>query len=152
MVFAALMGMLLLSCNQSKSTNSEKEKAFYGEEPNETVAVDVNKALVLFKDSGKSEFVVKSEIKQVCQSEGCWFSFKTEGADLFVDFDEKFTVPKDIVGKVAVAKGTFYHDTTTVETLKEYAKEDGKSEEEISKITEPEIKINFKAAGVKFIK
>jgi hypothetical protein len=40
-------------------------------------------------------------------------------------------------------------DTTTVEELKHFAEDDGKSKEEIEKITEPKIEMVFEASGVK---
>ena len=62
--------------------------------------------------------------------------------------DYGFFVPKDCSGKTAIVQGKAYMDTTTVEMLKEYAKDDGKSEEEIAKITAPEIEMVFEAEGV----
>ena len=54
----------------------------------------------------------------------------------------------DCNGKTAIFEGKAYHDTTSVEMLREYAKDDGKSKAEIEKITEPEINLSFEATGV----
>jgi hypothetical protein len=40
-------------------------------------------------------------------------------------------------------------DTTSVEDLRRYAKQDGKSKEEIEKINEPLVEVSILATGVK---
>ena len=57
-------------------------------------------------------------------------------------------MPKDIVGKDVVLQGTAQKLTTSVEMLKHYAEDAGKSKEEIEKITQPKTEIEFIATGV----
>jgi hypothetical protein len=63
--------------------------------------------------------------------------------------DYGFFVPLESGGKTALMKGIAYYDTISVEMLKHYAEDAGKSEEEIALITEPELAISFEASGVK---
>jgi len=71
------------------------------------------------------------------------------GSTLRVTFkDYGFFVPKDIVGKTVVFEGQAKVETVPVETLRHYAEDAGKSQEEIAAITSPEEKINFVASGV----
>ena len=62
--------------------------------------------------------------------------------------DEAFTIPLDAAGKHAVAQGIAIRELIPVETLKNYAREEGKNEEEIAKITEPEWTYEMIATGV----
>ncbi len=62
--------------------------------------------------------------------------------------DYGFFVPKDASGRTVVIDGYAFNDTTTVAELKEYAKDDGASKEEIEKITEPQAELVFVARGV----
>jgi hypothetical protein len=52
------------------------------------------------------------------------------------------------VGKKAIIQGDLFLDTVTVEMLKHYAEDAGKSEEEIAQITEPSYDLGFTADGV----
>ena len=71
------------------------------------------------------------------------------GQELRVSFrDYSFFVPKNLNGEMAVIEGKAYVDTINVAFLKHLAEDAGKSEEEIAKITEPEVSLNFTANGV----
>lgn len=71
------------------------------------------------------------------------------GSAIHVTFrDESFTIPLDAAGKKAVAEGMAYRQLIPVETLQDYAREDGKTDEEIAAITEPEWEYEFVADGV----
>ena len=68
---------------------------------------------------------------------------------MFVKFkDYGFFMPKDIVGKTVIMEGVAYRETTSVEELRHYAEDEGKSKEEIEKITEPQVELKFMASGV----
>jgi len=91
------------------------------------------------------------KISDVCQNKGCWMQVESEDKkqSLHITFkDYGFFVPKDAAGKTAYFKGIAKYDTTTVEDLRKMAKEEGKSETEIKKITKPEINVSFVAEGV----
>lgn len=95
--------------------------------------------------------LLKGKISDVCQNKGCWMQVETEDKkqSLHITFkDYGFFVPKDASGKNAFFKGIAKYDTTTVEDLIKMAKEEGKSDAEIKKITKPEINISFVAEGV----
>ena len=57
-------------------------------------------------------------------------------------------MPLNIVGKDVVLQGEAKKTITSVEMLKHYAEDAGKSKEEIEKITEPKTEIEFIATGV----
>ena len=109
------------------------------------------KELVALMD-GKEEVATKLEgkVSEVCQAKGCWMTLdKGDGSTIRVTFkDYGFFVPKDIAGKNVIISGKAYVATTTVDELKHYAEDAGKTEEEIAKITSPEKELAFEAEGV----
>ncbi|MBO0359018.1 DUF4920 domain-containing protein [Hymenobacter sp. BT186] len=86
----------------------------------------------------------------VCQAKGCWLTMKTpEGKEMRVRFkDYAFFVPKDISGKTVVINGWAHREEVPVADLQHYAKDAGKSDQEIAAITKPEEQLNFEADGV----
>ena len=63
--------------------------------------------------------------------------------------DYGFFVPKDIDDKrEVIVQGVAKYETTDVETLRHYAEDEGLSQEEINKITEPKTELVFIADGV----
>ncbi|MBS3915258.1 MAG: DUF4920 domain-containing protein [Bacteroidetes bacterium] len=120
----------------------------FGETFDQKNAIPVEAALKSFTENGTKDAIVKGEISQVCQTEGCWFYYKSTGENLMVDFDHKFEIPKNSAGKKAYANGYFYRDTTSVEKLKEWAKDEGKPDSVIAAIQSPEVNIIFQAKGL----
>jgi hypothetical protein len=92
---------------------------------------------------------VEAKVAEVCQAAGCWLTVQTEdGTELFVDTKHKFLFPKDIVGKTVVIDGNAYKSVQTVEELRHFAEDAGKSAEEIAAITEPKSNYTLIADGV----
>ena len=74
----------------------------------------------------------------------------TTNTEMFVQFkDYGFFMPKDLSGKEVVMLGKAYREVTSVEDLKHFAEDEGKTKEEIAKITEPIKELKFMASGVK---
>jgi hypothetical protein len=146
----AITGFFMGSCNNSQKTaadSTQKDSTVYGEKFDKNTAIDIDSALAHWQDHTKS-VVVKGTSSAVCQTEGCWFKYKTSSEELFVDFDHQFKIAKNSVGKTLFATGYFYQDTVSVEMLQEYAKDDGKTSEEIASIKEPQVELHFRATGV----
>lgn len=104
------------------------------------------------KMNGVDSMAVKisGTVSSVCKKKGCWMTLKaTDGQEMRVTFkDYGFFMPFDIVGKKVVMDGFAYIDVTPVETLRHYAEDEGKSKEEIEKITEPLKELSYEANGV----
>ena len=97
--------------------------------------------------------ILKAKVSEVCQAKGCWMNLVDNNGvvqeELFVKFhDYGFFVPKDIAGREVIVEGVAYKEETSVEELKHYAEDAGKSEEEIAAITEPVSEMKFMATGV----
>jgi hypothetical protein len=107
---------------------------------------DINKKMENDKYTGK----VSGKVVEVCQEKGCWMKVEKSGGEtMMVKFkDYKFFMPKDIVGKEVVLEGEASVKEVPVKQLQHYAKDAGKSEEEIKKIKEPKKELQFVAKGV----
>lgn len=104
-------------------------------------------------ESAPIEVKVKGDVSAVCQAKGCWMKIVSKTApskpQLFVKFkDYAFFMPKDLTGGQVVMHGKAYIEETSVADLKHYAEDDGKSAEEIAKITTPRREWKFMADGV----
>jgi len=92
----------------------------------------------------------ETKINSVCQSKGCWMVLELPGVDdVMVKFQNYgFFVPKDAMGKDVIVRGKAFIEETTVEELRHYAEDAGKSIDEVMAIREPEKKFGFIANGV----
>lgn len=101
-------------------------------------------------EKGAVEAKVSGVVESVCQVKGCWMKVKlNDGQTMRVTFkDYGFFVPKDIAGKTIVFEGNAKTKTTSVEELRHYAEDAGKSKDEIAKINEPKTELAFEANGV----
>lgn len=147
-ILNVLVVLSLFSC--SSNVPSKNSFTYYGTEISNDSILDftIEKGKVM--NQGLKSCKLKGEIVETCSKKGCWMTLDTGEDTLFVKFrDYGFFVPIDSVeGKTAVIKGDLFLDTTSVEMLKHYAEDAGKSEEEIALITEPSFKLGFIADGV----
>jgi hypothetical protein len=122
----------------------------FGKEINESKAIAANELPAKMGDKTEMPAKVSGTVESVCQVKGCWMKVKTaDGETMRVMFkDYAFFVPKDIAGKTVVFEGEAQKKTVPVEHLQHYAKDAGKSQEEIAKITEPKEELTFIADGV----
>jgi hypothetical protein len=122
----------------------------YGAKVTAANAIEVNMLEEKLTTSDKFTGKVKGTVTGVCEKKGCWMKLaQTEGDGIMIRFkDYKYFMPQNIVGKEVVLDGEAIVTTTSVEMLKHYAEDAGKSKEEIEKITEPKKEIEFTAKGV----
>jgi len=72
-----------------------------------------------------------------------------EDDGIFVKFkDYGFFMPLDASGNTAIMRGRAYKEETSVDELRHYAEDEGKSAEEIAAIVEPVTELKFMADGV----
>src|SRR5690606_24337971 len=126
----------------------------FGEKISSENALTADEMLVKYETMAVGDSVevsFKGKVKSVCQAKGCWMKLdlgKPEN-ETFVRFkDYGFFVPMDSEGAEAIIKGIAKKEETSVEELKHYAKDAGKSEEEIAKIIKPKVEYTFLADGV----
>lgn len=91
-----------------------------------------------------------STINTVCKKKGCWMKLQvSEDQETMVRFkDYGFFVPKNSQGREVIVEGMAFLDETSVEDLRHYAEDEGKTKEEIEAIQEPKVNYAFTATGV----
>lgn len=113
---------------------------------------DILPRLKALKGSEKIENVkMTGTVLAVCKAKGCWMTLQSDKGEpeIFVKFkDYGFFMPKDVVGKKVLMQGYAFKEVTNVETLRHFAEDEGKSKEEIAKITQPKDEYKFLANGV----
>ncbi len=132
------------------------QNQFFGEKIKTKKALSYDKLLTKMEamtpTSQAIETKVKGKVKSVCQAKGCWMTIEPSEAGkplLFVKFkDYAFFMPKDCSGKEVVFSGKAYVEETSVDELRHYAEDAGKSADEIAKITQPKREYKFMASGV----
>ena len=81
---------------------------------------------------GESNVIVEGTIVDVCQTKGCWMRVSDGDQELFVRFqDYGFFVPMNAAGHDVVMHGTSVAKVASVEELRHYAEDAGKSPAEI---------------------
>jgi hypothetical protein len=130
-----------------------QEGGNYGEPVKEKKAISVDQMKKKVESKETWEGVVTGQVKEVCKSEGCWLRLDDGSASgIMVKMkDHSFFVPKDIDGKKVYILGKASVKTTSVDQLKHYAEDAGKSKAEIDAITSPKVEITVDASGVKVV-
>lgn len=144
----------LFACTQKPtqevSAESETTYAYFGDTIDTSNPVEVK--FVQERISGNDSIAIKltGTITEVCKMKGCWMNLDMEnGEKMRVTFkDYGFFVPKDAAGKKVVVEGFAYNDVTSVDMLRHFAEDEGKSAEEVAAITSDKSEITFIAHGV----
>lgn len=97
---------------------------------------------------------IEGKVVEVCKKKGCFMKLERPSGDaVMVKFrNYGFFMPQNIVGKTIVLEGEAKVNETSVERLKHFAEDAGKSKEEIAKITGPKKDIVIVADGVVVVK
>ncbi|MGH2665367.1 DUF4920 domain-containing protein [Flavobacterium sp.] len=163
-VFAFLMVLFLSFSAYSQNTEKKIKKtsatavntndyALFGDKFTAAKVLSNKEMLKKYKSLKKGDTITvqfKSSIKEVCKKKGCWMSMDlTDSNESFVRFkDYGFFVPLNADSQEAIVSGIAYIDVVSVEELRHYAKDAGKPQSEINKITKPKITYAFQATGV----
>ncbi len=158
----AILLALMVSCGQQSAKQDEYKhktgspipdaEGFYGlkfEIVDITPAYKIPEAL---SNANGVELVVNGSILDVCQMSGCWLEMDMmNGESIFVTFkNDSFVIPMDRIGSDVTIKGFANKESVGVEMLKRIAADEGKSEEEIAAISQPEEEYSFVASGLIF--
>jgi hypothetical protein len=141
--------MVLATLAHAQQPKPAEKGVTYGTGATENGAIAVTELEKNLKDN-KFEGKVSGKVVDVCREKGCWMKLeKADGQTMMVKFkDYAFFMPKDIVGKEVVVDGEATVKEVSVKQLRHYAKDAGKPEEEIKKITAPKKELQFIAKGV----
>lgn len=160
-VFAGLiLAISISSCNRPAGASigtaapeaQQGDGKHFGEKITDAGAISYTNLLQVLQQKDSLVTKVSGTVTSVCQQKGCWIKITSESEgqpDMMVKFkDYGFFLPKDIAGRQVVLQGIAYREVTSVEELRHYAEDAGKSAEEIEKITQPKEELKFMAAGV----
>lgn len=145
--------LFLFACsNPPADTTAETGQAqSFGELITPDGAITYSEMISRLGDSDSLQVKVRGTVQSVCQAKGCWMNINdgSTAAETFVKFkDYGFFMPKEISGREVIMEGYAYQEETSVEELRHYAEDEGKSKEEIEAITEPVTELKFMASGV----
>ena len=128
----------------SQGIFEENSLNYYGEKVSSKSLDDLSQI-----DEG-SLMKVQGTILSSCPKKGCWMQVKVETDTLQVTFkDYGFFVPKKgLENKTVIIEGFAKRDTLSIQKLRHYAEDAGKSKADINQINNPEFKISFVANGV----
>jgi hypothetical protein len=147
---------IFMSCESKKEVSKEESNfsyAKFGDSISSENAVTNSEMMEKFaslKEGDTLSVKFKSSINEVCQKKGCWMTLDlANGEEAFVKFkDYGFFVPKNAQEKEVIVNGKAFVSIESVDVLKHYAKDAGKSQAAIDSITEPKVTYSFMADGV----
>ena len=145
----AIAALLFTVTIYAQSPKPAEKGVTYGAGTTANGSISVNELEPSLKEN-KYEGKITGKVTEVCQEKGCWMKLeRANGEKVMVKFkDYGFFMPKDIVGKEVVLDGEAVVKEVSVKQQQHYAKDAGKSEEEIKKITQPKKELQFIAKGV----
>tara|TARA_R110002033_G_scaffold65101_7_gene116007 strand:+ start:3289 stop:3747 length:459 start_codon:yes stop_codon:yes gene_type:complete len=148
--------LALTSCKkEEKGTESKSDIAYasFGDSISAENALSKEDVLTTYAKMAQGDTVAvkfKSQIKAVCKEKGCWMNLDlVQGKEVFVKFkDYSFFVPTDSKDEEVIISGKAYVSVESIEDLKHYAKDGGKSQAAIDSIIAPKTKYSLMADGV----
>jgi len=156
LVLICLLFVVACKENKEKSEAIEKESvayASYGEKITDENVISKEVAAQKFNDLKEGDTInlkFASSVNEVCKAKGCWMKVDLgDDKESMVRFkDYGFFVPLNADNKEVIVNGKAFVTKISVDELRHYAKDGGKSEEEIAAITESEFTYAFEADGV----
>lgn len=143
---------LFVACNQKANDQmTASDESSFGEKITADDAISLANLMEEMEKTDSMQVKVRGTVEDVCQKKGCWMNIVSEETDdkMFVKFkDYGFFMPLDIAGREVIMDGYALKEITSVDELRHYAEDAGKSAEEIAAITEPEKSLKFMASGV----
>jgi len=145
-----LAAIFFIGCKSPQKESAPGEK--FGKMITSNNPSQIEKVVGLLNTQDSVRTQMQAKVESVCQVKGCWMNLVSEEGnegEMFVKFkDYGFFMPLDIAGKSVIVEGVAYKEVTPVDELKHYAEDEGLSQEEIDKITEPKEELKFMADGV----
>lgn len=155
-IFTCLLAFIACKEEKKESENKEQTKieyASFGEKITDENVISKEEMASKFEALKSGDTIAikfASNINEVCKAKGCWMKLdlgdKKESMVRFKDYG--FFVPLDADKKDVIVNGIAYVTETSVEELQHFAKDAGKTEEEIAEIIKPKFTYAFEADGV----
>lgn len=122
----------------------------YGERVDSAAPVAVEEVPALLARQDSLYTTLRATALESCAKKGCWMTVALgNGESMRVTFkDYGFFVPKNLKGEQVVMQGVLKRKLSTVEELRHYAEDAGKSAAEVAAIQQADTAYSFEAAGV----
>jgi hypothetical protein len=157
-LLALLLVAFVFSCkNESRTEEKVQESqeiafASFGDKIDAEGAIAASEMAERFNSLSAGDTLitkVSAKINEVCSNKGCWMKLDLgNNEEVMVTFkDYSFFMPLDASGEVII-NGKAYVTETSVDELRHFAEDAGKTPEEIAAITQTEKTFAFKADGV----
>ena len=157
-LFVLLVATVMVACkNETKTEETTQETqdmayASFGDNIEAEGAISASEMVERFNALTVGDTItakVSAKINEVCQMKGCWMKLDLgSDQDVMVTFkDYGFFMPLHAEGEVII-NGKAFLKETSVDDLRHYAEDAGKTTEEIAAITQPEKTFAFEADGV----
>jgi hypothetical protein len=160
-LFVLLVATVMVACkNETKTEETTQEiqesqdmaYASFGDNIEAEGAISASEMVERFNALTIGDTItakVSAKINEVCQMKGCWMKLDLgSDQDVMVTFkDYGFFMPLNAEGEVII-NGKAFLKETSVDDLRHYAEDAGKTTEEIAAITQPEKTFAFEADGV----
>jgi hypothetical protein len=159
-IMVLVLSLAFFACKTNKEDKKVVEKEVisaynsFGDEISDKDYLSSADALAKYKGLKAGDTInlkFASNIDEVCSKKGCWMKLPAGTTDetIMVRFkDYGFFMPLDSNGKEVIVEGKAFVKEVSVDELKHYAEDAGKSAEEIAKITESKLEFAFEANGV----
>ena len=154
-VITLAIASLSVSCrNKTEVKITEDEKyASFGDSISKYGALSKEEMFAKYAGLNEGDTInvkFRSRIKEVCSKKGCWMNMDLVNDDkVFVKFkDYAFFMPLNSKDDEAIVNGKAYLSVESVDELKHYAKDAGKTQAAIDSIVEPKSTYAFMADGV----
>ena len=146
LVPALLFGFILMAQPPEGDANAGM---VFGKKTTADGAIPVSELPSKLNGAEPAAVKVTGVVKEVCKAEGCWLKMETANGAMMIKMkDHAFLVPLSMNGKTIVVDGTATLKETSVDMLKHYAEDAGKSKAEIDAITQPKKEITMQAKGI----
>jgi len=157
-LFTMFLIAIIFACkNESKTEEVSQDSqeiayASFGDKIEADGAISASEMAERFSSLSAGDTLttkVSAKINEVCSSKGCWMKLDLGNNDeIMVRFkDYGFFMPLNAEGEVII-NGKAYVTETSVDELRHYAEDAGKTAEEIAAITVAEKTFAFEADGV----
>jgi hypothetical protein len=145
--------LLLISCKKEVKTVTSDNFVSFGDSitlDNAISKEDLFSKYKNMKTGDTLEVKFSSKINDVCQKKGCWMNLELpENKEVFVKFkDYGFFMPLNSKNSEVTLNGKAFVSEESVDELRHYAKDAGKSQAAIDSIVAPERSYSFLADGV----
>ncbi len=150
LILPMITGFVSCKAQVEPTVSKDGTQTFYGEKIDDEGTETLDEVIIKLKDTEEIETKITGTVTSVCKKKGCWMTVESEtGEEIFVKFkDYGFFMPLECEGQEVIMRGKAFTEVTSVDELKHYAEDEGKSQEEIDQIKEPISELKFMSDGV----